>query len=218
MTRTGPSSGIGAHCPEAIGGCCRAFLLRAVVRRGGKLSYRSQFFSPPMKTVFAELSEDGYVKHNRPTKVIIGSPCARPRSACEPLDGRKARRLRSPGYRSERKRLFRILFGGKDSRLARVAGVLVGMDCHYLNNPCPASFPYRGFCLMAGQTVYALDESQLFDDFRAYMEEWSNNLGVSISELLTRIVLCAARGERYTKGEPNWVPFDDAETEDDSKR
>ena len=108
--------------------------------------------------------------------------------------------------------------GGKDSRLARVAGVLVGMDCHYLNNPCPASFPYRGFCLMAGQTVYALDESQLFDDFRAYIEEWSNNLGVSISELLTRIVLCAARGERYTKGEPNWVPFDDAETEDDSKR
>jgi hypothetical protein len=71
---------------------------------------------------------------------------------------------------------------------------------------------------MAGQTVYALDESQLFDDFRAYMEEWSNNLGVSISELLTRIVLCAARGERYTKGEPNWVPFDDAETEDDSNR
>ena len=71
---------------------------------------------------------------------------------------------------------------------------------------------------MAGQTVYALDESQLFDDFRAYMEEWSNNLGVSISELLTRIVLCAARGERYTKGEPNWFPFDDAETEDDSKR
>ena len=63
MTQTGPSSGIGAHCPEAIGGCCRAFLLRAVVRRGGKLSYCSQFFSPPMKTVFAELSGDGYVKH-----------------------------------------------------------------------------------------------------------------------------------------------------------
>jgi len=39
---------------------------------------------------------------------------------------------------------FSILFGGKDSRLARVARVLVGMDCHYLNNPCPASFPYNG--------------------------------------------------------------------------
>jgi hypothetical protein len=101
MTPTGPSSGIGAHCPEAIGGYCRAFLLRVVVRRGGKLSYRSQFFSPPMKTVFAELSGDGLRQAHRPTKVIIGSPCACSRSACEPLNERKARRLRSPGYRSE---------------------------------------------------------------------------------------------------------------------
>ena len=121
MTQTGPSSGIGAHCPEAIGGYCRAFLLRAVVRRGGKLSYRSQFCSPPMKTVFAELSEDGYVKHNRPTKVIIGSPCACPRSACEPLDGRKARRLRSPGYRSETQAPFSQFYLGARIRDWRVS-------------------------------------------------------------------------------------------------
>jgi hypothetical protein len=112
MTRTGPSSGIGAHCPEAIGGCCRAFLLRAVVRRGGKLSYRFQFFSPPMETVFAELSGDGLRQAHRPTKVIIGSPCACSRSACEPLDERKARRLRSPGYRSETQAPFlNFIFG-----------------------------------------------------------------------------------------------------------
>ena len=36
MTQTGPSSGIGAHCPEAIGGYCRAFLLRVVVRERGQ--------------------------------------------------------------------------------------------------------------------------------------------------------------------------------------
>ena len=145
MTQTGPSSGIGAHCPEAIGGYCRAFLLRVVVRRGGKLSYRSQFFSPPMKIVFAELSGDGLRQAHRPTKVIIGSPCACSRSACEPLNERKARRLRSPGYPAQKTQapFSQSYFGGKDSRLARVAGVLVGMDCHYLNNPCPASFPYN---------------------------------------------------------------------------
>jgi hypothetical protein len=100
-------------CPEAIGGCCRAFLLRAVVRRGGKLSYRFQFFSPPMETVFAELSGDGLRQAHRPTKVIIGSPCACSRSACEPLDERKARRLRSPGYRSETQAPFSQFYFGE---------------------------------------------------------------------------------------------------------
>lgn len=143
MTQTGPSSGIGAHCPEAIGGCCRAFLLRAVVRKGGKLSYRSQFCSPPMKTVFAELSEDGYVKHNRPTKVIIGSPCARPRSACEPLDGRKARRLRSPGYRSERKRLFLNFIWGQGfaTGACRWSPCGHGLSLSQQSMPCVFSLP-----------------------------------------------------------------------------
>ena len=144
MTQTGPSSGIGAHCPEAIGGCCHAFLLRAVVRRGGKLSYRSQFFSPPMETVFAELSGTVYVKH-----------IARRRSSSEVLALVRALRVsrwmnvrrgacEAQAIAQKRKRLFlNLILGGKDSRLARVAGVLVGMDCHYLNNPCPASFPYN---------------------------------------------------------------------------
>ena len=145
MTQTGPSSGIGAHCPEAIGGCCRAFLLRAVVRRGGKLSYRFQFFSPAMKTVCAELRGDGYVKH-----------IARRRSSSEVLALVRALRVsrwinvrrgacEAQAIVPETQAPFsQSYFGGKDSRLARVAGVLVGMDCHYLNNPCPASFPYNG--------------------------------------------------------------------------
>lgn len=51
---------------------------------------------------------------HRPTKVIIGSPCACSRSTCEPLDERKARRLRSPGYRPRNaSAFFSILFGGQ---------------------------------------------------------------------------------------------------------
>jgi len=66
-----------------------------------------------METVFAELSGDGLRQAHRPTKVIIGSPCARSRSAFEPLDERKARRLRRPGYRSENaSAFFLILFCG----------------------------------------------------------------------------------------------------------
>jgi hypothetical protein len=143
MTQTGPSSGIGAHCPEAIGGYCRAFLLRVVVRRGGKLSYRSQFFSPPMKTVFAELSGDGLRQAHRPTKVIIGSPCACSRSACEPLNERKARRLRSPGYRSETQAPFsQFYFVGKDSN------VMVSPFGAWIESQqsMPTSFPY-GRCM-----------------------------------------------------------------------
>src|SRR6185503_9368247 len=108
MTQTGTSSGIGAHCPEAIGGYCRAFLLRVVVRRGGKLSYRSQFFSPPMKTVFAELRGDGLRQAHRPTQGSIIGKSLRFFSTLRvgPLDERKARRLRGPGFAQNRKRLF----------------------------------------------------------------------------------------------------------------
>ena len=144
MTRTGPSSGIGAHCPEAIGGYCRAFLLRVVVRRGGKLSYRSQFFSPPMKTVFAELSGDGLRQAHRPTKVIIGSPCACSRSACEPLNERKARRLRSPGYRSETQAPFsQFYFWGQGfaTGACRWSPCGHGLSLSQQSMPCVFSLP-----------------------------------------------------------------------------
>ncbi len=87
-----------------------------------------------MKIVFGELSEDGLRQAHRPTKVIIGSPCACSRSACEPLNERKARRLRSPGYRSETQAPFsQFYFVGKDSY------VMVSPLGHGLNlsSPCP---------------------------------------------------------------------------------
>ena len=82
-----------------------------------------------MKTVFAELSGDGYVKH-----------IARRRSSSEVLALVRALRVNrwmnvrrgaceAQAIAQKRKRLFlNFIFGGKDSRLARVAGVLVGMD------------------------------------------------------------------------------------------
>lgn len=59
------------------------------------------------------------------------------------------------------------------------------------------------------QTIYALDESLLNDDFKAFIDEWSNNLGISISELLTRIILGALTGVKFTDKEPNWFPTSD---------
>jgi hypothetical protein len=52
-----------------VGVAC-AFQLRAVVRRE-EPNYRShleRLFSPPMKTVLAELRGDGYVKHIESTR------------------------------------------------------------------------------------------------------------------------------------------------------
>jgi hypothetical protein len=143
MTRTGPSSGIGAHCPEAIGECCRAFLLRAVVRRGGKLSYRSQFCSPPMKTVFAELSEDGYAKHNRPTKVIIGSPCARPRSAFEPLDGVRRGACEAQAIAQNASAFFAIFIWGQGfaTGACRWSPCGHGLSLSQQSMPCVFSLP-----------------------------------------------------------------------------
>ena len=59
------------------------------------------------------------------------------------------------------------------------------------------------------QTIYALDESLLNDDFKAFIDEWSSNLGISISELLTRIILGALTGVKFTDKEPNWFPTSD---------
>ena len=57
----------------------------------------------------------------------------------------RRRRLRSPGFTQNASAFNQFYFGGKDSRLGvRVAWVLVGMDCHYLNSPCPASLLTTG--------------------------------------------------------------------------
>ena len=87
-----------------------------------------------MKTVFAELSGDGLRQAHRPTKVIIGSPCACSRSACEPLNERKARRLRSPGYRSETQAPFSQIYFVGEGLIGEGESLGHGLN---LSSPCP---------------------------------------------------------------------------------
>lgn len=143
MTQTGPSSGIGAHCPEAIGGYCRAFLLRVVVRERGQAELPLSILFSSDEDRVCRTERGRFTSSTSPTKVIIGSPCACSRSACEPLNERKARRLRSPGYRSETQAPFsQFYFVGKDSNVM-VSPVGHGLN---LSSPMPTSFPY-GRCM-----------------------------------------------------------------------
>jgi transcriptional regulator with XRE-family HTH domain len=61
------------------------------------------------------------------------------------------------------------------------AGVLVGMDCHYLNNPCPASFPYNR--MLIGMR-YARNRSELLPaklrQLRVYLNISERNLSKQI--------------------------------------
>jgi hypothetical protein len=59
------------------------------------------------------------------------------------------------------------------------------------------------------QTIYVLDESLFNDDFKAFIEQWSNNLRIPISELLTRILLGAVTGVNFTEKVPDWFPTSD---------
>jgi len=92
-------------------------------------------------------------------------------------------------------------FGGKDSRLARVAGVLVGMDCHYLNNPCPASFPYNGG---SGEWAMARNRPKLLPEkLRLIREHLQLDHAHMTEQLVSEI-------ESHTKQriqiKPHWVP------------
>ena len=75
--------------------------------------------------------------------------------------------------------------------------------------------------MSTNQTIYVLDESQLNDDFKAFIDEWSNNLGIPVSELLTRIIIGAVTGVKYTDKVPDWFPTSDEDDkclEDDYER
>jgi hypothetical protein len=92
-------------------------------------------------------------------------------------------------------------FGGKDSRLARVAGVLVGMDCHYLNNPCPASFPYNGG---SGEWAMARNRPKVLPEkLRLIREHLQLDHAHMTEQLVSEI-------ESHTKQriqiKPHWVP------------
>ena len=69
-----------------------------------------------MKTVLVELTGTVYVKHiarrrlSSEVLALIGA------LRVEPLDERKARRLRSPGFAQKRKRLLPLLYFGARTR------------------------------------------------------------------------------------------------------
>jgi hypothetical protein len=60
---------------------------------------------------------------------------------------------------------------------------------------------------------YTLDEAELSNEFHKFMEEWSNRLGITIPQLLTRIVLDSIEGGTYTEKVPDWYPFTKEEEE-----
>ena len=47
-----------------------------------------------------------------------------------------------------------------------------------------------------------IDDSKLTADHRDYLERWANILGVSVAELLGRIVLAGIEGETYCEQSP----------------
>lgn len=47
-----------------------------------------------------------------------------------------------------------------------------------------------------------VDDSQLEDDYREFLERWANALEVSVGELVLRIVEAIIDGEQYIKGRP----------------
>ena len=48
-----------------------------------------------------------------------------------------------------------------------------------------------------------LDDSQLTDKDRNFLQEWADSLKVSVAELLGRIVSAAIQGERYVERIPS---------------
>ena len=51
-----------------------------------------------------------------------------------------------------------------------------------------------------------VDDSLLTPEFRAYLEEWAEALGVSIEVLSGRILFAAIDGDQYIEKQPNYRP------------
>ena len=47
-----------------------------------------------------------------------------------------------------------------------------------------------------------IDESELEDDYRAFLETWANALEVSVAVLIIRIVEAAIDGDQFVKMRP----------------
>lgn len=51
-----------------------------------------------------------------------------------------------------------------------------------------------------------VDDSDFTPDHREYLQEWANNLGVSVAVLLGRIVIATSEGDLYTENAPAHRP------------
>ena len=54
--------------------------------------------------------------------------------------------------------------------------------------------------------MLTVDESDFTPDHIELLEEWANNLGISVEVLLARIVLATSEGEKYVEKVPTWKP------------
>ena len=51
-----------------------------------------------------------------------------------------------------------------------------------------------------------VDDSNFAPDHREYLQEWANNLGVSVEVLLGRIVVATSEGDLYVENAPKDRP------------
>jgi hypothetical protein len=48
-----------------------------------------------------------------------------------------------------------------------------------------------------------IEDSEIDDDDREFLNEWANRLGVTITELLKRILIAAVNGDHYIENMPD---------------
>ena len=54
--------------------------------------------------------------------------------------------------------------------------------------------------------MLAVDDSDFTPEHIELLEEWADNLGISVEVLLGRIVLAASEGDKYVEKVPAWRP------------
>jgi len=51
-----------------------------------------------------------------------------------------------------------------------------------------------------------VDETDFTPDHIEFLQEWANNLGISVEILLARIVLATSEGDQYVEKAPEYRP------------
>ena len=63
-------------------------------------------------------------------------------------------------------------------------------------------------CLLRDGQMPEVDDTEFTPDHREYLQEWANNLGVSVESLLGRIVKATCEGDLYVEKAPKGRPDD----------